>query len=272
MSPRAARPARTAGLGAAAPVFAALGDETRIEIVALLCAGGPMSIARLTEGTHVTRQAVTTHLQVLARAGLARGTRSGRDHVWEIAARRLDDARRNRSDRAALGGGARPPQGVARGLVIGVRNGVRRNAYTIEHRIVVSNPSRRGGGMSAKRTWVLAVLAVCATVSVGLLVASGSPDPDAVLVHIQLWKTGTKSGTNTLAIPYIRPTGLNSAFNLLQDIDGGGPPFTKVFSVARLPQPSSLHGWHGLASGTFRSSPVRGIESRCGTTSCTRSS
>jgi DNA-binding transcriptional ArsR family regulator len=53
-----------------------------------------MSIARLTAGTHVTRQAVTKHLQVLARAGLAKGARVGRDHVWSIEAARLADARR----------------------------------------------------------------------------------------------------------------------------------------------------------------------------------
>jgi DNA-binding transcriptional ArsR family regulator len=53
-----------------------------------------MSISRLTEGTKVTRQAVTKHLHVLAGAGLARGIRTGRDHVWEIDSTRLDDARR----------------------------------------------------------------------------------------------------------------------------------------------------------------------------------
>jgi len=95
MSPRAAaRRQRTAVLAGAAPVFAALGDETRLALVARLSAGGPMSIARLTEGTKVTRQAITKHLAVLSDAGLAHGTRVGRDRVWEIEARRLDDARR----------------------------------------------------------------------------------------------------------------------------------------------------------------------------------
>jgi DNA-binding transcriptional ArsR family regulator len=93
MSPRSARRSRSIAVGQAAPVFAALGDETRLDLVARLCAGGPMSISRLTAGTKVTRQAVTKHLNVLAGAGLARGTRSGRDHVWEIDAHRLEDAR-----------------------------------------------------------------------------------------------------------------------------------------------------------------------------------
>ena len=53
-----------------------------------------MSIARLTEGASVTRQAITKHLHVLARAGLARGARVGRDHVWRIESARLADARR----------------------------------------------------------------------------------------------------------------------------------------------------------------------------------
>ncbi len=44
-------------------------------------------------GTGVTRQAVTKHLHVLADAGLAHGTRIGRDHVWEVESSRLDEAR-----------------------------------------------------------------------------------------------------------------------------------------------------------------------------------
>ena len=59
-----------------------------------LCAGGPMSIARLTAGTRVTRQAVTKHLQVLAGAGLVRGRRQGRQSLWELETRQLEVARR----------------------------------------------------------------------------------------------------------------------------------------------------------------------------------
>jgi len=77
-----------------APVFAALGDETRLAIVARLCSGGPRSIAGLTEGTSVTRQAITKHLHVLAGAGLVRGVRRGRERIWQLEARRLDEARR----------------------------------------------------------------------------------------------------------------------------------------------------------------------------------
>jgi len=77
-----------------APVFAALGDETRLALVARLCAGGPMSIARLTTGSDVSRQAVSKHLRILAGAGLARDARRGRERIWGIETDRLEEARR----------------------------------------------------------------------------------------------------------------------------------------------------------------------------------
>jgi len=78
----------------AAPVFSALGDDTRLAIVARLCSSGPLSIVSLTEGTRVTRQAVTKHLHTLAAAGLVRGNREGREQVWEIQPKCLIEARR----------------------------------------------------------------------------------------------------------------------------------------------------------------------------------
>ena len=66
-----------AGPAHVAPVFAALGDETRLALIARLCEGGPLSIARLTTGSDLTRQAITKHLGVLARAGLVSGVRQG---------------------------------------------------------------------------------------------------------------------------------------------------------------------------------------------------
>lgn len=75
-------------------MFAALGDRTRLALVARLSSGGPASIADLTEGTQVTRQAVTKHLQVLADAGLARSHRRGRERVWQLEPARLAAARR----------------------------------------------------------------------------------------------------------------------------------------------------------------------------------
>lgn len=80
-------------LGGSASVFAALGDETRLGVVARLCAGGPMSITRLAAGGTVTRQAVTKHLHVLADVGLVRSTRRGRETLWELDPGQLQDAR-----------------------------------------------------------------------------------------------------------------------------------------------------------------------------------
>ena len=76
----------------AAPLFAALGDPTRLSLVARLSSGGPESIARLSESADVSRQAVTKHLRVLSDAGLVRGFRRGRQHIWELQPCRLVDA------------------------------------------------------------------------------------------------------------------------------------------------------------------------------------
>jgi DNA-binding transcriptional ArsR family regulator len=86
---------KSPALRASALVFAALGDETRLRIVAVLCAGGVMSIAQLTSGTEITRQAVTKHLLVLADAGLVRHVKVGRERLWEFEPARLEEARRS---------------------------------------------------------------------------------------------------------------------------------------------------------------------------------
>ena len=78
-----------------ATIFAALGDETRLRLVSRLCDQGPMSIANLTRGTPITRQAVTKHLRVMEEAGLVRSTRQGRESYWELDQRRLEEVRRN---------------------------------------------------------------------------------------------------------------------------------------------------------------------------------
>jgi len=91
---RADARSRSAALEGSAPVFAALGDETRLRLVARLGTSGPLSIARLTAGTDVTRQAVTKHLEVLAAAGLASGVRRGRERLWALEPEQLQEARR----------------------------------------------------------------------------------------------------------------------------------------------------------------------------------
>jgi DNA-binding transcriptional ArsR family regulator len=90
MSPRSAR---LAGPADAGPLFAALGDETRLALIARLGAGQPLSIAELSRGLPVTRQAVTKHLHVLSEAGLVRDFRRGRERMWEPDPQRLAEAR-----------------------------------------------------------------------------------------------------------------------------------------------------------------------------------
>lgn len=76
----------------AAPLFAALGDETRLRLLGRLSSGGPGSIARLSAKSQVSRQAITKHLQVLSEAGLVRSKRRGRERIWELEPKRLADA------------------------------------------------------------------------------------------------------------------------------------------------------------------------------------
>jgi DNA-binding transcriptional ArsR family regulator len=82
-----------ASLATRAPVFAALGDVTRLQIIAKL-ATGPHSITELTADTRVTRQAITKHLGVLAGAGIVDNERRGRERMYRLLPEPLDDAKR----------------------------------------------------------------------------------------------------------------------------------------------------------------------------------
>ncbi|HXS73470.1 MAG TPA: metalloregulator ArsR/SmtB family transcription factor [Rhodanobacteraceae bacterium] len=84
-----------ASLCHAAPIFAALGDGTRVRLIATLCAGGALSTAQLTAGAAITRQAVTKHLHVLADAGLVRDVKQGRERRWQFEPSRIEEARRS---------------------------------------------------------------------------------------------------------------------------------------------------------------------------------
>ena len=90
---------RSSGLATAsqlrrqAPVFAALGDETRLSLLARLCEQAPCSISQLAEGSPITRQAITKHLRVLENAGLVRGEMSGRKCLFEIESKSLEEVR-----------------------------------------------------------------------------------------------------------------------------------------------------------------------------------
>ena len=75
-------------------IFAALGDPTRLRLVALLCAGGAFSIAHLTASTDISRQGVTKHLQMLAEAGVVRDVKSGRERLWQLDPVQIEAARR----------------------------------------------------------------------------------------------------------------------------------------------------------------------------------
>lgn len=79
-------------------VFAALGDETRLALIARLSNGRPASISELTDaqatgGTKLTRQAITKHLRVLERARIVRGVRAGRESLFELDPKPMEELR-----------------------------------------------------------------------------------------------------------------------------------------------------------------------------------
>jgi len=73
--------------------FAALGDPMRLRIVMRLSRGEPLNITELAEGAKMTRQAVAKHLHVLAVAGVATASRSGREQRWSLDQEQLAQAR-----------------------------------------------------------------------------------------------------------------------------------------------------------------------------------
>ncbi|HEY3620603.1 MAG TPA: metalloregulator ArsR/SmtB family transcription factor [Candidatus Sulfotelmatobacter sp.] len=74
----------TAGRHRHSPVFAALGDETRLRLIARLWDGQHQSISQLTEGSNLTRQAITKHLRVLENVGIVRRVRKGRESQFQF--------------------------------------------------------------------------------------------------------------------------------------------------------------------------------------------
>ena len=85
----------------AAPLFAALGDTTRLTLVRRLGSEGPQSITRLSEGSGITRQAITRHLQALGRVGLVHDEKEGRERVYSLDLKRLEVARQYLDDVSA---------------------------------------------------------------------------------------------------------------------------------------------------------------------------
>ncbi len=78
------RSRRRARLKNRASVFAALGDETRLALLARLSNGPPQSISRLAAGSTLSRQAITKHLRVLEGAGVVHSARVGRESLFEL--------------------------------------------------------------------------------------------------------------------------------------------------------------------------------------------
>jgi DNA-binding transcriptional ArsR family regulator len=74
-----------------APVFAALGDETRLSLLAQLYGGHRCSISQLTEGSKLTRQAITKHLRVLESVGVVHGVRTGRESLFEFDPKPMEE-------------------------------------------------------------------------------------------------------------------------------------------------------------------------------------
>jgi DNA-binding transcriptional ArsR family regulator len=76
-----------------APIFAALGDSTRLVLVSKLCGGQPCSISQLARDSALSRQAITKHLRVLESAGIVRNSRSGRESRFQLDPQPLENLR-----------------------------------------------------------------------------------------------------------------------------------------------------------------------------------
>ena len=72
--------------------FQALADPTRRAILARLEDESGLSVSALAEPFPMQLNAVMKHLDVLSKAGLVRGRRRGREHVWELDPRRIEAA------------------------------------------------------------------------------------------------------------------------------------------------------------------------------------
>lgn len=72
-------------------MFAALGDATRLLLVAKLSGGQPHSISQLTRGSKLTRQAITKHLRVLESVGIVHKARAGRESLFQFDPRAMEE-------------------------------------------------------------------------------------------------------------------------------------------------------------------------------------
>lgn len=74
----------------AGEVFAALADPTRWRVLSLLAVRGEGTATTLAAELPVSRPAVIKHLNVLDRAGLVEGRRSGREVRFTVRPARMD--------------------------------------------------------------------------------------------------------------------------------------------------------------------------------------
>ena len=77
---------------AAGPVFAALADPTRRQLVRQLAEIGEASATELAGDLPISRQAVSKHLALLEDAGLVAAARSGREVLYRLSTPPLDAA------------------------------------------------------------------------------------------------------------------------------------------------------------------------------------
>lgn len=77
----------------AAPIFSALGDQTRLRLLAKLSSGRPHSISQLARGSKLTRQAITKHLRTMESAGIVHGVRKGRERLFELDPKPIEGIR-----------------------------------------------------------------------------------------------------------------------------------------------------------------------------------
>lgn len=78
-----------ASFRACAPLFAALGDTARQDIILLLAENERMNVTQITESMHLSRPAISHHLKVLLQAGLLKVERESRENFYSLE---LDDA------------------------------------------------------------------------------------------------------------------------------------------------------------------------------------
>jgi DNA-binding transcriptional ArsR family regulator len=73
-------------------VFHALADPTRREVLRVIARSGPTTLAELSAGLPISRQAVSKHLALLREAGLVQTNEVVRGRTYTLSAAPLADA------------------------------------------------------------------------------------------------------------------------------------------------------------------------------------